>query len=134
MRTPRITARAAALAVLLGLGAGLAWADSIWDRRIPNGGYLFVDNRARKVGDLLTVLITETTNIQHFEQRNSDKTTKNHWLFSWAGKMTGNVASRISQANADLDNESERMLQGRSQYMANRAFVDHMTVTVVQVL
>ncbi|MBX9625895.1 MAG: flagellar basal body L-ring protein FlgH [Gemmataceae bacterium] len=47
-----------------GLGVGAApvvVADSIWDRRDPRYAFLFQDNRARQVGDLLTIAVTETT-------------------------------------------------------------------------
>ena len=47
-----------------GLGVGAApmvVADSIWDRRDPRYAFLFQDNRARAIGDILTVTVTETT-------------------------------------------------------------------------
>ena len=46
----------------LAVGAGpVVIADSIWDRRDPRYAYLFQDNRARQIGDVLTVAVTETT-------------------------------------------------------------------------
>ena len=38
-------------------------ADSIWERRDQRSGYLFMDNRARRVGDLLTVSVNENTGL-----------------------------------------------------------------------
>ena len=48
---------------LLGLllSSAVVQADSIWERRDPNHAYLFRDQRARRVGDLLTVVIREST-------------------------------------------------------------------------
>src|SRR5262245_54143933 len=116
MNPNRLLLRGAALAVFAALGLGYACADSIWDRRIPNGAYLFVDNRARKVGDLLTVIVRETTNIENRERRDNNKKTKTHALFGWKGDTTGNVGTKTSQADFDVNNESERKLEGQANY------------------
>lgn len=124
------------LALFAAALAGLrsASADNIWDRRIPNGAYLFVDNRARKVGDLLTVAIREGTNIENREQRDNEKKTKSQALFHFKGDTAGNVGSRTASADFDTGTDSDRVLQGRAQYTSDRTFRDFITVTVIQVL
>jgi flagellar L-ring protein FlgH len=116
------------------IGLTNADADDIWDRRIPNGAYLFVDNKARKVGDLLTIVIRELTNIENREQRDNDKKTKAEAIFNWKGDTTGNINSKTPAADFDANLQSQRTLNGRAQYTSDRTFTDNITVTVIQVL
>jgi flagellar L-ring protein precursor FlgH len=122
------------LIFVLLFGLSYASADHLWDRRVPNGAYLFMDNKARRVGDLLTIVIREGTNIENREQRNNEKKTKTNWLFNFAGSTTGNIGGRTASANATNDVESQRKLDGTAQYTSDRKFTDRMTVTVIQVL
>ncbi len=48
-------------------------ADDIWQRRDPRQAFLFQDNRARSVGDIVTVVVNESTNTNEREQRALDK-------------------------------------------------------------
>ncbi|MFM8274390.1 MAG: flagellar basal body L-ring protein FlgH, partial [Gemmata sp.] len=50
-------------------------ADSLWERRDPRYAYLFQDNRARSIGDVLTVTISESTVTNDQDARNLNRTT-----------------------------------------------------------
>lgn len=50
-------------------------AQTLWDRRDPNVTEMFHDYRARHVGDVLTVLIEETTGSDSQEKRELAKNT-----------------------------------------------------------
>jgi flagellar L-ring protein precursor FlgH len=126
------------IALVLLAGVSLATttvsADDIWERRIPNGAYLFVDNRARKVGDLLTIVIHELTNIENREQRDNEKKTQAQAIFNWKGDTTGNIATKTSSADFNANLQSDRSLNGKAQYTSDRTFTDNITATVIQVL
>ncbi len=112
-----------------------ARADSIWDRRDPRAAYLFQDNRARAVGDILSIAITETTTSNDREQRAGDRRTRNDAALNitgnyQVGSAPGNSGSVIGSGNSDL----RRRFDGTSQLTTDRRFVDRMAVTVVDVL
>src|SRR4051794_39643115 len=47
----------------------VARPDSLWERRDPYNAYLFQDYRARRVGDLLTIVVNEATEFDAQEKR-----------------------------------------------------------------
>ncbi len=108
-------------------------ADSIWDRRDPRSAYLFMDNRARRVGDLLTVSVKESTGATNTEQRKLKKDTATSGKFDFAGKTTG-TGSKSAAAAVSADQSSDRSFQGSASYEIERRLLDEMTVTVMDVL
>jgi flagellar L-ring protein precursor FlgH len=112
------------------------FADSIWDRRDPRSGYLWMDNRARRVGDTLTVTINETTGATNTEQRSLKKDTAASGKFDFSG-ATGNAGSatnKVYSANVTADNSTDRTFQGSANFQTNRQLTDAMQVTVIDVL
>jgi flagellar L-ring protein precursor FlgH len=109
------------------------YADSIWDRRDPRSAYLFMDNRARRVGDVLTVIVNETTGATNKEQRKLSKDTAASGKFNFAGKASS-VSSKSASASLSADQSSDRSFQGAAEYESNRQLVDGISVVVVDVL
>jgi flagellar L-ring protein precursor FlgH len=105
-------------------------AESIWERRSQRSAFLFRDNRARRVGDLLTVRIQESTFIDNDEERTLGKDTSLSFLFDLAG------AFRQGSINmgANSTTTSNRQFDGESQLESDRRFIDDITVTVVDIL
>jgi flagellar L-ring protein precursor FlgH len=126
--------------LLLGAIAGglttpiVARAQSLWDRRDPYSAYLFVDNRARQVGDLVTVVVLESTDLINQEVRNLEKKTNNQGAFSWAGKIVGGKMSRSGSLDLSHALTSDRKMDGTANFTADRKFLDRITATVVAVL
>ena len=126
--------------LLVILAAGLAWcslagADSIWERRDPRAAALFQDNKARGVGDLLTVTISETTTTNEREQRALDKNMKNNADANYQGNYTfGAKSAAAGNLKATGSTNTRRQFSGSSQLTSDRRFVDRMAVTVVDVL
>ena len=116
------------------VSAGYVRADSIWQRRESNSAYLFVDLRARRVGDLLTIVVQETTGIDDNDQRQMQKDTNTSGLFNFKGTTTGNVASRAAAADFSAQTGSSRSFSGSAKYTSDRNFTDNMTVMVIDVL
>ena len=111
-------------------------ADSIWERRDHMKGFLFIDNRARRVGDTLTVVVNESTDANNTEQRQLKKDTSISGKFDFSGS-TGNAGAATAKAvNATVtgDNSTDRSFQGSAQYQSNRQLLDGMQVVVLDML
>jgi len=110
--------------------AGRVRAESIWERRSDRSAYLFRDNRARRVGQLLTVRINESTFIDNDEERTLEKDTTSSFLLD--------VAGAFRQGNFNMDTNSKlnsnRKFDGESELESDRRFIDDITVTVVDIL
>lgn len=120
--------------VASGLLVKCGQADSIWDRRDPRAGYLFIDNRARRVGDLLTIVVKEVTGASTSEQRKLDKDNASSGKFNFAGKTSSTGKGKEAAAEFNANQSSERTFNGTAEYENDRKFLDQMTVTVVDVL
>lgn len=118
----------------LGLCTGDVRAESLWDRRHPHSAFLFTDLRARRVGDLLTVIINETTDIEHRDKRDMEKQTRSSEVFQFKGKTQGNAATRQAAADLNIGNDARREFEGKADYRADRRMADRITVEVVAVL
>jgi flagellar L-ring protein FlgH len=111
-----------------------ARADDVWDRRDPRAAFLFYDNRARAIGDLLTVAIDETTAAAEKEERALDKGTNTSNAFKFNGKTSAGSAGRDGAVDASASNTSRRQFNGSAQLTTDRRFTDRITVTVVDVM
>jgi flagellar L-ring protein precursor FlgH len=110
-------------------------ADSLWERRNPYYANMFWDTKARRVGDVVTIVVNETTNFQGQETRTLKKGTIN----AANAAMSGNFAEgkKLSHTFSGALNSawnSDRELNGTSNYQSNRNLIDNMAVQVVQVL
>lgn len=114
--------------------AKIGLADSIWDRRDPRFAPLHSDLRARRVGDLLTVVIREVTDAKSNEERKLDKDSAESGKFSFSGKTASNGAGREASGEFNANRSSDRTFNGSAEYENDRRFQDQMTVTVIDVL
>lgn len=123
------------LPALAGLISGAtAWADSIWQRADPNQAFYFNDTKARAVGDLITIVISENTNVDQRDDRSMNKATSASEAFSLVGSSSGGLGAQASSAALDAKNASDRSFKGAASYRSEREFVDRVTVTVMDVL
>jgi flagellar L-ring protein precursor FlgH len=116
--------------VLMLLVPCVAHPDSIWDRKDRRAAFLFEDNNARHVGDIITVLINESTAANEREERALDKKG------SKGGTMAFSANSAAGSAKFDLDmnGNTRRNFNGSAQLTSDRRFLDRITVVVVDVL
>jgi flagellar L-ring protein precursor FlgH len=114
----------------------LTSADSIWQRHNFFSSFLYVDNRARRPGDIVTVLIAENTDIQHQDQRNLNRKSDTGGGLSLKGNIDGTSkgASRTATSGLTTDVNVNRGFNGTSAYNINQTFTDTVTCTVVAVL
>jgi flagellar L-ring protein precursor FlgH len=120
---------------LLALLPGQIPADNLWDRRDPNTAYMFHDYRARRIGDVLTVVIDEATGSDSLEKRELEKKTKGSSATNGSGSTSalGQVLRSFS-GDLDLGNSSQRAFDGKANSTMGRKFTDRLSVIVVGVL
>ncbi|MBY0229445.1 MAG: flagellar basal body L-ring protein FlgH [Gemmataceae bacterium] len=125
---------AAALCLLHSGLAPAARAESIWQRRSQRYGFLFNDQRARNVGDILTVLIAETNAINQREQRQLKKATDTSAKLDYKGSTASDNGGRTGALSFEASASSNRAFDGNAQFTSGRQFTDTLTATVVDVL
>ena len=122
---------AALAAVLLGQACQ---AQSIWHNRLENRVLMFRDVKARRVGDLITVVISENTAVTNKDERALAKDTSIGGVFDFAGSTTGNAGTNTAAATFNSTTTSDRSFDGSSEYKVNRVVRDRITVRVLDVL
>jgi len=124
MRCPVVLVLAATTAL-----AGSASAQSIWKQAGGNRRSLYADSTARQVGDLLTVVIQESQQIQNNESTEFEKeTTLDTALQNFDIKP--NAFDTLPQ----IQGSSEREFEGSATYNKNGSFRTSLTVMVIDVL
>ena len=110
-------------------------AQTMWDRRDPNSAYIFHDFRARRVGDILTIAIEETTGSEAQEKRQMEKNTNNGITLGGTGSSSalGQVLRSFAY-ELDLNSASKRKFDGNNNSSIDRKFTDRISVVVVGVL
>lgn len=109
-------------------------ADSIWQKRNPGRAYLFHDSRARNVGDLLTVVISESTTVGNKENTALNKSSNASGAFDFDSSSSGGFGDQAAAASLDVSGSSARGFQGAALHNDSRRFSDQITVSVVDVL
>jgi len=109
-------------------------ADSLWKKRDPQRAYLFYDSRARYVGDLLTLIISEASEVDNSENRSLNKDSSNGLSGDYAGSSSGGFAAQAASASLDFASSAKRAFSGKANYRDSREYTDQITVTVVDVL
>lgn len=117
-----------------GTGPPPQFGNSLWARRDPYFANLFVDNRPRKIGDVLTVVVSETTGIEHKDERDHSKKTSMSGTFSFEGNISGNQVSQKAGSGIDTSAATDREFGSKVDYTSDRRLLDRMTVMVVDVL
>ena len=110
-------------------------AQTLWDRRDPNFAHLFQDYRARNVGDILTVVIDETTGSDAQEKREMEKKTAAS--LSASGKGSSSALGQLMRSFAgdlDIESASQRKFDGKANTTIQRNFTDKLSVLVIGVM
>jgi len=119
------------LAVLLLCPAGGSKAGSIWAKRDKNMRALYADDVARRIGDVLTVKITESSKVDNKAKRDLKKDTDRSTNFN--GEL--NIDHILpSIPGFTMSAESNNELKSKADYKDERSFLDRITVVVMDVL
>ena len=114
--------------------AGTIRGDSLWQKRNPQRAYLCQDSRARNVGDLVTIVVTESSEVDNSEDKSMSKSSGNSISTDFEASSGGGLATQASNAALDLSNSAGRQFGGKASYRDSRGFTDQITVSVVDVL
>ena len=104
-------------------------AQTLWEKRDPAKAFLFHDLKASRVGDLLTIVINENTDVANADSRALKKQTDTD-----AGTSLSYSGSASGSFDASIDANSSRNFNGDVTYSSARAFSDRFSVVVVDVL
>lgn len=118
-----------------GVLAPAAQADSLWERRDPRYAFLFQDNRARQVGDILTIAVSETTVANDQDARTMQKSNSSSGTVNYSGS-TGSRGATVREATlaATFNTAFNRQFNGTSALTTNHVLTDRMAVTVVDIM
>jgi len=109
-------------------------ADSLWQRRNPQRSYLCQDSRARNVGDLVTIVVTESTEVDNSEDKLLSKNSGSSVKSDFEASTGGGLGTQASNAALDMSSTAGRNFAGKASYKDSRGFTDQITVSVVDVL
>lgn len=114
------------------IGNNHTQADSIWKKRITLNTNLFSDNRARGIGDIVTVKISESTEISGTED-SSAESSNNHSI----NLDTTNFLSKVKDISGYLPNitaDTSHSFSGKGDYESNRNINLELTAVVTEIL
>ena len=115
------------LATLICFMADSVMAGSIWAKRHKNMKSIYADDTARQVGDVLTIIIYEDSQIDNKVSRDLDNS--NSRSSSFDGDL--NIDHILpSIPGFTMSQSSSRKLSGQSDYKDERSFEDRITVVV----
>jgi flagellar L-ring protein precursor FlgH len=123
----KVTA-AISLIVLVFFSTACSHAASIWAKRDKNMKAIYADDVARRIGDVLTIKITEDSKVDNKAKRDMQKGTDRSTAFN--GKL-GNFADL---GEFGMSAESDNNLKSKADYKDERKFVDSITVVVMDIL
>ncbi len=116
------------------------FADSLWTKRIAANSNLFADNRARSVGDMVTVIINEQTAIEGIEetelQTNYDFSSSIDASAFFVGKARtdkGNPSS-FNKSLPNISGSRETNFDGEGDYESTRDINFRLSAMVTELL
>ncbi len=117
-------------------------ADSLWKKRVTINYNLFDDNRAKRVGDIVKVIVSESTTIDNDEKstsNNSNKTTgkidTDRFMRGLVSAIrTGRNAKFTGRAANTIESEFTNDFSGKGTYDSTRSVALTLTAMIVEVL
>jgi len=132
----KLTAIIILFVFILTVNIQFAVAGSIYAKKSTNAKAYYSDDTAKKVGDILTILISEITEIENKLDRKLDKSTSRS--ASWDGKL--GIDHSLIPVNLDLPSfnvsdgtSSTQKLKGKSELKDEREVTDKVSVIVEDV-
>lgn len=108
-------------------------AQSLWACRDKSFYNFIRDTQARQVGDLVTIVISENTDVGNKDERSLDKSSNAGFKFDFSSAAQGNGAAHSGSANVDTSTDSNRKFDGSSELTVEQEFSDRITVSILDV-
>lgn len=124
------------------LTTSVAQSGSIWAsaRQSSMRGGLFEDDKARNIGDVLTIMINEGSDIKMKKDRKLDKTNSNSGAGGGSFEL-GDMLPGLPRfdkifrlPNYDYKNQSNAKFDGKGEYSTKNSYIDQITVVVEDVM
>ncbi len=109
-------------------------AQSLFERRSVNQIGQYRNFVARDRGDLLTILINESTDVENRDERSMDKSGTSSYAGGFDYGLGGGIGNTTGEANLGHSTASDRAFSGDTEFRSERQFMDRFTVTIVDVL
>ncbi len=108
-------------------------ADSIWARRDQNKKDLYADDKARHIGDVLTINISEESTIDNKAKRTLSKETTR------SADFKGNIGlehilPEVPSLNLGAGTTYSNTLDGKADYKDEREFTDSISVIIIDIM
>lgn len=108
-------------------------ADSIWAKRDQNKKDLYADDKARHIGDVLTITISEESKVDNKATRKLSKETTRDQDFD--GKVgIEHILPEIPAFKFGVGTTYSNTLDGKSDYKDEREFTDSISVIVIDIM
>jgi len=108
-----------------------AEAGSIWAKRSENPKSLYADDKANQIGDVLTIVISETHKVDNKVKRDTSRTSERSFEVGDDDLSIGHILPSVSKVKVDVD--SSKSLNGKSDYKDERKIEDRITVVVMDI-
>ncbi len=107
---------------------------SLFERRSQNQVDQYRDYAARSRGDILSILIMESTDVENRDARVMDKSGRSNSNQGFNYGLGGALGDVSGDAVLGTDVQNRRGFTGDAQFRSERAITDRFSVTVVDVL
>ncbi len=117
-------------------------ADSLWRKRVTINYNLFDDNRGKRVGDIVTVIVSESTSIDGDEKSSTDNSSSTSASTDYNKFLRGTLSAFRTGRNASFtdrdantfDSSFNSSFGGEGTYESTRSVNLRITAMVVDVL
>lgn len=113
------------------IGVSTCQASSIWARRASTSKAVYADDKANQIGDLLTIIISEDHKVDNKVKRDASRNSNRQLTIGAKDISVEHVLPTVPEVNIDL--QSGKSLQGKSDYKDERSIEDSITVVVVDI-
>ena len=107
-------------------------AGSIWAKRPNTARDVFTDDVARNIGDIITIMISETSQTDNKAKRDLTKETKRKGKFFGITETAGNLLPTLPGIEVDASGKND--LKSKADFKDERKFTDKITVIVIDIL
>ena len=125
---------------LLALAPSIAQAESLWNRGRANPLTLVAENRARRVGDIVTIVIEEKQKVNNSESVKTEKSSNSTSSLTFQpGKKIEEDLDDITGGESLLDSllpielSSDRDFEGKANFDKSGSFTTRITAVVIDI-
>ena len=121
------------------LSTNCSQAGSIWAKRDKNMKYLYADDVARQIGDILTIKISEDSKVDNKAKRDMKKETDRSTTFAGGPDFsTQGTLDRLLPEHLlpgfNMSATADNQLKSKADYKDERKFEDQVSVVVMDIL